>query len=394
MPDSAATLAGGLDVVQPPSPDLITGHAAQQIEAAAAHLWPATTVRLGRIIPSVTSHVQEVDVDGLPWIAKYSILGSSLVSLLRGSCGDWPTIQRAQAQYAAAPDTLVMREATQLHALGDAGLAVPAARVARGVLFTEPVPGTTLTDRIAAEPDRTAELLATVTRALAAPLRDERTAALVDRLPIPERSISGTFLRKFNGISGPCYLAQIPYGGVLGRVVPRLRRAYAGPALLDRPVVYGDLKPEHVIWPDHGGGPLFIDPGLMRSQPCADLAKLVSRLVLGLVTARAPGDHTRAVLDGITDHVLAEASAQPGRDRATWLHQTATLWLMDTTNIVTTCLSAPTGLPLPLHGTALIARASTIVRMLDQASTRLDHGDCSTSVWRACVDEAAQAAAA
>ncbi|MFD8550287.1 phosphotransferase [Streptomyces fradiae] len=393
MPEST-TLGWGLDVVQPPSPDLVTGHAIRQMEAAAHHLWPDAPVRLGRIIPSVTSHVQQVDVNGLPWIAKYSVLGSSLVSLLGGSCGDWPTVQRAQARYVAAPDTLVHREAAQLQALADAGLPVPAVRVAHGVLFTEPVPGVTLADRITADPARTAEILAAVTTAVAGPLRDERVTALVDRLPIPERSISRTFLRKFNGVSGPRYLAQAPHGAVLDAVVSRLRRASAGPALLDRPVVYGDLKPEHVIWPDHGGGPLFIDPGLMRSQPCADLAKVASRLVLGLVTAHAPAEHSRTVLDGITDHVLAQAAAQPGRDRTTWLYQTTTLWLMDTTNILTTCLSAPAGLPLPLHGTALVARASTVVRMLNKASGHLLEADSPVSAWRACVDQAAQAAAA
>ncbi len=128
----------------------------------------------------------------------------------------------------------------------------------------------------------------------------------------------------------------------------------------------------------------------MRGQPCSDTAKLVSRLV----TAHTPAEHTRAVLDGITDHVLAQAAARPGRDRATWLRQTATLWLMDTTNILTTCLSAPVGLPLPLHGTALVARASTVVRMLSRAGDHLAEADSPTSAWQACADQAAEAAAA
>lgn len=392
MPVSA-TLTGDRDVVRPPSPDQLAAHAIQQIEAAAAELWPAATVRLGCIIPSVTSHVQQVEVNSLPWIAKYSILGSSLVSLLGGVCGDWPAVQAAQARYVSAPTALVGREAAQLQVLADAGLSVPAARVAHGVLFTEPVPGTTLADRIAADPARTADFLATVANSLVGPLRDPRVAALVDRASIPERSISGTFLRKFNGISGPHYLAQVPYGGVLHQVAPRLRRAAAGPALVDRSVVYGDLKPEHVIWPDLEGRPVFIDPGLMRSQPCADTAKLVSRLVLQVLTGPAPAGHAHATLDGVTDYVMAAAAASPARDRATWLLQTTALWLMDTTNILTTYLSAPAGLPLPAHATAVVARASTVVRMLDRASEVLVRAGTAQAAWRGCMDAAAQAAA-
>ncbi|WP_228980090.1 hypothetical protein [Streptomyces sp. DH12] len=392
MPGSASTR--DLDAVRPPSPDLVAAYAAQQIEDATDSLWPTASVRLGHIIPSVTSHVQQVTVEGRELYAKVSLLGVSLGTILRGSCGDWPTVKANQDAYVASPSALLAREAGHLSALDEAGLRVPAvAGYRHGVLFTEPVPGRTMGELVAADPDCTADVLHLAAGELDTALRHRRLAVVVDRSPIPERSISGTFLRKFNGISGPTYLAMTPHGGVLHGVVTRLRRAYRTPAPEPaRRVVFGDLKPEHVLLP-HDGRPVFIDPGLMRAHPCADTAKLVSRLVLGLIACPPPPQHTRAVLDGITAHLTAATAHLSAGERAAWLHHMATLWLMDTTNIVTTYLSQPPGLPLSPYATAVVARAGAVCRMLDLASPALTARRSSRDAWSACLVEAAQAAA-
>ncbi|MGW1617434.1 hypothetical protein ACWCQZ_50885 [Streptomyces sp. NPDC002285] len=52
---------------------------------------------------------------------------------------------------------------------------------------------------------------------------------------------------------------------VLGGVVSRLLKLRLTPAPGPRLVVYGDLKPEHVLFPDGPDEqPVFIDPGLSR----------------------------------------------------------------------------------------------------------------------------------
>ncbi len=215
------------DVV-PPSQEEVFAYAAGQVEQAARGLWPGAEVRLGPAVPSVTSYVRRVEVDGRPLYAKLSVLGVSLVSLLRGSCGDWVTVRDAQAAYVASPGSLLEREARQLAVLaGPAALRVPTvAGYEGGVLFTESVHGSTLAELLVRAPHRTTWLLEEVTGEMAVGLRRRGVAARVGRSEIRERSITGTFLRKFNGLSAVLPAADRPHGDTGGR-----RRAPApGPA--------------------------------------------------------------------------------------------------------------------------------------------------------------------
>ncbi|OEJ21538.1 hypothetical protein AS594_39045 [Streptomyces agglomeratus] len=383
-------------VLMPPPAEAVLSYAAGQTVKAAEALWPAAVIRLGEVAPSVTSYVQRVEVDGRPLFAKVSILGVSLVSVLRGVCGDWESVKAAQAAYAASPGSLLRREVLQLKTLaGPARLRVPkVAGYASGVLFTEPVTGPSLADLILREPHRTADLLGRVVDELATGLRRPGVAARVDRAPIGERSISGTFLRKFNGISGSSYVNQTGHGDVLTAVASRLRKAKIAPAPNQR-VIFGDLKPEHAHFPDGPDGPVaFLDPGLQRGRPCADAAKLMSRTVLNLVCCPPTPHDARAVLSGIAAFVAALNARVDEADRDAWLRQLVLLWLMDTTNILSTYLTAPPGLPLSAHGAAVVTRAGAVCQMLEHASATMASRTPARTWWRLCLDDALMAVSA
>ncbi|MFG2406851.1 hypothetical protein ACGFR8_21360 [Streptomyces brevispora] len=389
----SATSARDLDVARIPTPGLIADYATQRITAAARTLWPTAALRLGHIIASVTSHVQQIDVNDRTLYAKVELLGASMVSVLRGAFGDWPTVRAAQAAYLASPGTVLEREANQLRALAAAGLRVPAvAGRLQGVLFTEHVQGPSLAELITATPSRTAGLLQQTAREVDSAMRQPDLVALVDRAPMVERSIVGTFMRKFNGISGPTYLLGTQYGEALSVVVSRLRSAHAEPSpALARPIVFGDLKPEHVLFPP-GERPVFIDPGLMRGPLCTDPAKLMSRLVLGLVGRPPAGDDVRLVLDGITASTRETTAHMHATDESAWRRQALVLWLMDTTNILTTYLNNPRDLPLTEQATAVVARAWQVCGMLDRATAALSPRRSTGDTWDCCLAEAAAAA--
>ncbi|MCX4677632.1 hypothetical protein OG413_20385 [Streptomyces sp. NBC_01433] len=387
-----ATSALDLDVVRLPMPSLVADYAAERITTATRILWPTAIMKPGPVVPSVTSHVQQIHVDGRLLYAKVELLGMSLVSVIRGRGGDWPTVKAAQVAYLARPGTLLEREAIQLQALANAGLSVPAVAGHRpGVLFTEHARGVTLAELVAQNPACTADLLRLVRQELDPALGEPALTAEVDRAPITERSITGTFMRKFNGLSGPTYLNRTPHGEALRAVVFRLRTAYAGTTVLARPVIFGDLKPEHVLFPPDGGRPVFIDPGLMRGPLCADLAKLLSRLLLDLV-ARPPGeDDVRRVLEGIAAYTADVTTPLKAADASLWLRQLMVLWLMDTTNILSTYLTNPPDLPMSPQGAAVAARAEDVCRMLDLCTTALTPRRSSRDTWSLCLAHAAQA---
>ncbi|MEK8146315.1 phosphotransferase [Streptomyces sp. M10(2022)] len=246
----------------------------------------------GAHAPSVTGYVQQIEVGGRPLFAKHSLLGVSLVSVMRGSCGSWERVAAEQSAYALSPTSLLRREAAQLDALAAGGLAVArAAGCGGGVLFTEPVTGPTLADLVYKSPEQTGELLGRALNALEV-LQRPVVVEQTDRAAITERGIDATFRRKFNGISGRAYLDQLGSARLEERtqhgiailvrqVIARLLKLRLAPALGPAQVLYGDLKPEHVLFPDGPDElPVFIDPGLQRGPAHADAAKLVSRTVL------------------------------------------------------------------------------------------------------------------
>ncbi|MFB7452940.1 hypothetical protein [Streptomyces sp. NPDC056194] len=372
--------------MMPPTAHDVLEMAGEQVLTAARLRWPGAQVVPGPVTPSVTSYVQLLDVDGRLLYAKVSVCGVSLVSVLRGACGDLATVRARQAAYLASPGSLMAREAAQLRTLaGPAALGtVPLAEYAGGVLFTAPVPGPTLADLMEAEPGRTGELLGLVVRDVAEGLARDGVAAAVDQGQIRERGIGDTFARKFNGLSGLLYLRQTGYGDVLDGVVIRLRRARrARPLPGVRGVVFGDLKPEHAVFPDGGSGrPVYLDPGLMRGHAVADIAKLVSRTVLGLIGLPPGSDTVPVILAGLDSFVRATARRLPAAEREAWLRELVLLALMDATCILTTYLTAPADLPLSPHAAAIRARAHEVTRLLDRATAPLLAAQDGPTLWR------------
>lgn len=377
----------------------VFAHAAAHIHRAAADLWPGEPVILECHVPSVTGYVHRARVGDRTLYAKTSFLGVSLVSLLRGACGPWPTVRHAQQGYVTRLDGLLAREAAQLDILAGMGRprACAVAGIRWGVIFTEPVPGPSLGELLLVRPGDTRELLAAPFAELVPLHRPGAARRVHPSGTIGERSIAGTFLRKFNGLSGATYVDQLgaercepatraELVELVRRSVDRLRRLRLALPSADGPTLaYGDLKPEHVIFPEGAEGrPVLLDPGLLRASPMVDLAKLVSRTVLFLA-ARRPGPATAAhVLDGLAAFAQDRARLLSGRERRLWLWDLLTLWLMDTVNIMTTYLSAPAGLPLPSLGLALVERALPVCRLVDAVSADL----ADRTAWRRAWDKA------
>ncbi|MEU5187946.1 hypothetical protein AB0G83_12540 [Streptomyces klenkii] len=373
----------------------VFAYADRQIEQAAARLWPGAVVRLGVHTPSVTAYVRRVQVDERALFAKVSLLGLSLVSVLRGTAGDWAQVRAAQAAYQGSPGTLPEREARGLDILREEA-GVPACRVAglqSGVLFTEQVTGPTLADLLAKEPHRSSELMTRVLVELTG-LQRPAVARSVDEVAIIERGIGPTFHRKFNGISGPTYLRKAGQTGeVLAGVVGRLRRLRPVPVAGRRPVVYGDLKPDHAVFPDGPEGrPVFLDPGLARGRPQTDAAKLVSRTVLNLVASPPDRAAAKAVVGGIEVFVDVMTADLGPDERAAWIKHLVVLWLMDTTNILSTYLTCPADLPLPEHAVKITQQAMSVCTLLDHTTANLLAGTDPRAVWRLALADVAKAA--
>jgi hypothetical protein len=361
-------------------------HAAARIHQTAARIWPEEDVLLDAHVPSVTGYVHRTRIGGRTLYAKTSVLGVSLVSLLRGACGPWSEVVQAQQEYEQRPDGLLVREAEQLRILAalDGPRVCAVVGMQDGVIFTEAVPGPTLADLLLTVPGETRELMTRTLDELR-PLHRPGAARRLDPAgTIGERSIAGTFLRKFDGAAGAAYVDQLGAERLdlaARKELTELVRASVTrlhglrmllPGVPGTTLAYGDLKPEHVVFPDGPDGrPVLLDPGLLRASPMVDLAKLMSRTVLVLVARRPHPVTTGRILDGLALLALARAGYLSARGRRPWTRRLLTLWLMDTLNIVTTYLSAPAALPLPGLGRALVERALPVCRLVDAVSADL-----------------------
>ncbi|GAA2720282.1 MULTISPECIES: hypothetical protein [Streptomyces] len=370
----------------------VFAYAAGQIRSAAAALAPGTVVHLGARTASVTTYVRRVRIGDEELFAKLSFLGVSLVSLLRGTCGDWGAVRARQSAYVATPGSLLEREAEQLWLLRrESALRVPAVvHHGQGVLFTEAVGGPTLEELLIQQPALTAELLGTVMNELDEGLARPGVVRGLERIAIGERAIDAVFARKFNGLSGPVYMRLA--GDVaeeIAAVVARLRRLrFAEPSDGVMHVTFGDLKPEHVFFPDGPGGrPVFLDPGLARGRAGTDEAKLLSRLLLRLLVSAPPYGTVRGIADGIAEFVATRTLGMERGARQAWLRQLVLLWLMDTTNIITTYVTAPPGLMLPDLGDATRRSAGRALHVMDRVTNLLEAGTEPGTVWRLALAE-------
>ncbi|MGW2132931.1 phosphotransferase [Streptomyces coelicoflavus] len=360
-------------------------HSAALIHRAADGLWPDELVVLEAQVPSVTGYVHRLRVGDRALYAKTSLLGVSLVSLLRGKVGSWPAVREAQRDYVRRQDSLMVREAAQLLVLdGLNGPRVCTVAGARdGVLFTEAVAGPTLGELLLTQPEETSAL---VGRCLAElrPLHRPGTARrLGPGAAINERSIFGTFCRKFDGDgAAPCVVqlnaeqwrGESELVAELVRVSVRRLLALREtlPAAAGTTLAYGDLKPEHVLFPEGPEArPVLVDPGLLRATPIVDMAKLLSRTVLFITAQQRDPGTARLILDGLAASARSHLGHLSLADRQAMLRHLLVLWLMDTLNIVTTYLSAPAALPLPALGAAVVRRAVPVCSLVDAVSADL-----------------------
>ncbi|MFD7101521.1 hypothetical protein [Streptomyces celluloflavus] len=171
-------------------------------------------------------------------------------------------------------------------------------------------------------------------------------------------------------------------------LVLRLHRVPLGPtAAEDKVLVYGDLKPEHIVFPDGPDkAPYFIDPGLMRAAPSVDAAKLISRTTLSLAASDASAAAAKDIALGIQEFVRTLLGNADRLRRDAMLRRLLVLWCMDTINIMTTYLSAPSAVPLPVQGRRLAEDPLPILRLVNAASDLLTTRSESTAAWERTLD--------
>ncbi|MFJ9924136.1 hypothetical protein ACIRSF_33120 [Streptomyces rubiginosohelvolus] len=352
------------------------------IAQAAEDLWPDRGAVLGPQCPGVTSYVCQVHFDGEELYAKYSWLSSSLVSILRGTRGAWADVQEAQEPYVRSIDLVTRRELQHLEFLQQLGRprVCDTAGFRGGVLFTRAVAGSTIAEELAVRPWDTAPLLDSVLLSLRELHGEQGARYLRQAWPINERSVVDVFSRKFRGPAAVRYIAGLGRGrlvgderqvvvDLLGNAVRRLLRLTSAIRPRQRTAVFGDLKPEHVYLSGHRL--TFIDPALQwAAGPEPDLAKLFGRaLLLGFChhELRAERQITEGVVSVLSRH--SQSMSRGDRtDRAARLREVMVLWLMDTVNILGTCLSAPADLPLTSNQLALVAEAHRIAAVVERVS--------------------------
>lgn len=373
------------------APGMVLEHARTAVTTVATRLWAGESVRVGPQLPSVTNYVTLLRVGGRSFVAKYSLLGISLVSVVRGLRGTWPEVESNQLSYLADPRAQLTREHEQLRVLatvtrhGAVPLRVPQViAYEAGVLITVAVSAPSLSTELLRDGQRPGELLSRVAdtaRLLQRAFGTRHPAIRAALLSSPHSSIAGTYTRKFLSVRHTRdYLTALGQGwaGPTDRreIQDSLTRLRSVLSPLLRPtvppvVIYGDLKPEHVLL-EPAGSQTWIDPGLQRADPATELAKLVSRTALLLVITQPAGDRASAILDAL-DQLLNEYLRRHARSETHTLRQVLALWLADWSNYLATGLSLPPQVPLPLPPTLLAAttQARVLLRLATDVAAHL-----------------------
>ncbi|MGH3872808.1 MAG: phosphotransferase [Pseudonocardiaceae bacterium] len=374
------TTASVMDVAV--APERVLEHSRTAVESVATRLWAGESVCVGPQLPSVTNYVTVLRVGGRSFVAKYSLLGTSLVSVVRGLRGTWPEVKTSQRAYVANPQGLLAREHAQLRALatvarrGALPLRVPQIiTYEAGVLITVAVAAPSLSTELlrgSQHPGRLLTHVADTARRLQCAFNAGNPALGAVMSSNPHSSIAGTYVRKFlsprrthdylaalgDGWAGPAERREIQNSLNELRSVPSsLLCPTAAPV-----VIYGDLKPEHVLL-ETAGWQTWVDPGLQRADPAAELAKLVSRTALLLVTTQPPADRTSTILDAL-DQRVTEFLSRESRGNMHMLRRLLALWLADWSNYLATGLSLPPQVPLPLPPMLLAATTQSRALLL------------------------------
>ncbi|MFE5596232.1 hypothetical protein [Streptomyces sp. NPDC056549] len=151
-------------------------------------------------------------------------------------------------------------------------------------------------------------------------------------------------------------------------------------------------RTEHLLIPDGLGDlPVFLDPGLRHGPAHADATKLVSLTLLALIAAPWPTGPT-ADHDGANAVIQDQLRPMDRALRGLYLQRLVVPWLMDTTNITTTCLSAAAGLALPDHASPLIQHPAAVYTLLGRVSALLMADADAAAAWRLALSRLAKAA--
>ncbi|MFE0062360.1 hypothetical protein [Streptomyces sp. NPDC059003] len=348
--------------------------AERHVRAAAARQWPGHGIRLD-LLPALHSVVFLVHLAEHRFVAKYTLAGTCLSTLLHGLHGTRDNIRRQQAAYRQTRRTREFRQERDLQALGQAGIAVTApAGVVDGVLFTQTPTLTTLSDVLREHPQRAARALTHVADILNA----TATKRLLpnSRTPAPSPIIQGlrrlqfpapwaAQLARTDAPQAPAALSADILTTAQGGLLNRLEQLPVAP----RPQ-YGHLQPDHILCPGHPSHtPTLISPALHFGPRGADLARLISRTHLDLLTCPAAAPPVVAALTAL---VTARSRQVARPDRRAWLTGVLHLWLADTLNALADTLLAHPDMPLPPQSQGITQhfhRAHSLLRVLRRAST-------------------------
>lgn len=326
------------------------------------------------------------------------------MSVLRGAGGPWSKVLEAQRAYVRSREGLTAREAHQLEVLRRLGRPSVSETVGLrgGVLLTRAVAGTTVADAMEDRPEETGALLDAALTALKDLHGPAGTQCLRGTAPIAERSIAGVFRRKFSGPRTAGYLAALGQGRGLpqARLAETIELVWAAVRrMLDLvpvtppgrgTVIYGDLKPEHIYF--DGPRMRFIDPAVQwAAGPEPDIAKLAGRSLLLAIGHRSP-QAAHQIVAGVSSTLARRTPARAPRERLAWLREVIALWLMDTVNILSTCLTAPPELPLTCHQQALVDQALTVAGVVERVSALLVGSTSATRLLDAALAEVEHAA--
>ncbi|MEV3895273.1 hypothetical protein [Streptomyces anulatus] len=343
-------------------------------------LWPGRGALLGAQVPSLSSYVCPVTVDGEQMFAKYGWLSTPVASILRGARGTLDDVLEAQLPYTRSADLLTRREYQQLKFLRQLGRPRVCETVdfRGGVLVTRALPGATVAEEITLRPWDTSPLLDSVLLSLPE-LHGGAGADYIKRSwPINERSIVDVFLRQFKGPAAAGFVAdlgrdqELPEGerltvvDLVANAVRRLIRLTTALRPRYRVAVYGDLAPEHVFL--SGARLTFISPALQWSAgPEPDVARLIGRtFLLGLCHHELRAE--KQIVQGVATVLHGFFGGLPRAERLDQVREVMVLWLMDTASLLAACMSVPADYPLTAHQRELVRHARRIATVLDRVS--------------------------
>jgi 3-deoxy-D-arabino-heptulosonate 7-phosphate (DAHP) synthase class II len=280
-------------------------------------------------VPSLTNfaylvpRLTRADADPAPGIIKYAMLGLSKPSLLRtavangGTSNGW--LRSAQYQYQLGA-TEASQEGEGLRLLGArvgparfASVVDQSASIVATRLAADAIP---LADLLSTGDPETIDRIGSLLQLMETIWAGSRGLSATEHAMLlrnQHRSAHPTFARKFAGPASHDYLTSLALPpSVVGRAADTARSllADAGP-VAGHELIFGDLKPEHVLCRADGELTL-IDPAVRYGSPADDLTRLTGRIALDALDAKPVA---RAAARTVADLLLHQATrrARPTR---------------------------------------------------------------------------------